>query len=314
MVRSFLVVAMALVAISAEAKKAPVNERPMGEDIYIRVWDNATAPHSNNLTCEVKEPQPNRLTFNSTMELLVFVADKEKAAAREQAVVICPGGGYQMLSMDYEGAIMAQWFADNGITAAVLKYRMPNGVEQVPFEDAEKAIDIMRERAAEWGYKADQVGIVGSSAGGHLAAATSTLAPMASRPNFTILFYPVITSEVGKGHQGSFNNLLGVERSSAESEFYSLDRRVSQTTPPAIIFHSSNDNVVPSISSTRYFDALQRYNIPVSLYLFPTGGHGWGISDRVPFRHIWQELLLDWLDLYPNLPVANPQPQKKSKK
>lgn len=308
---TLLMAAMLMTVVGAEAKKMAVNDRPMGEDVYIRVWDNATAPHSNNLTGEVKEPQPNRLTFNSTMELLVFVADKEMAAKREKAVVICPGGGYQMLSMDHEGAIMAQWFADQGITAAVLKYRMPNGVKEVPFEDAQKAIEIMRERAGEWGYKADQVGIVGSSAGGHLAAATSTLAPMESRPNFTILFYPVITAEVGKGHQGSFNNLLGVSRSSAESEFYSLEGRVSQSTPPAIIFHSSNDTVVPSISSTRYFDALQRYGIASSLYIFPTGGHGWGISDRVPFRHLWQELLLEWLDMYPNLPTAQPQMKKK---
>lgn len=177
-----------------------------GQAATLKIWDNTTAPHSNGIATPEREPEPNRIADVSQAVLYIFPADPAKATG--QAVVICPGGGYVKLCIDYEGYDMAKWFAANGITAAVLKYRMPNGHPEVPLEDVEQALRIMMGlEAGATGFTAGKVGIVGSSAGGHLAASASTLAE--TKPAFSILFYPVITAEKGKGHQGSFNALLG---------------------------------------------------------------------------------------------------------
>ncbi|MFI3288825.1 MAG: alpha/beta hydrolase [Rikenellaceae bacterium] len=263
------------------------------EDINIRIWDNSTAPHSNNLSGEAVEVKPFRLTKNSVAELLIFEADRNKQTG--QAVMIFPGGGYQMLSMDHEGTILAEWFAENGITAAVLKYRMPNGVGIVPYEDVMEAMKVMRQRSRQLGYSPDKIGVVGSSAGGHLAAYVSTFAPAAEKPAFSVLFYPVISSEKGVAHEGSFNNLLGKDRTEAQSATFSLEDRVNNDTPPAIMFHCQDDTVVPAENSVRYYSELKKRGVFTSLYIFPEGGHGWGISDRVEFRTEWQSLLLQWL-------------------
>ncbi len=268
---------------------------PTNEDINIRIWDNDTAPHSNNLTKEISEPSPYRWTFNSVAELLVFEADRSKQTG--QAVIILPGGGYQMLSMDHEGTILAEWFAENGITAAVLKYRMPNGVGIVPYEDVMEALKVMRMRSRQLGYSPDKIGVVGSSAGGHLAAYASTFAPVGEKPAFSVLFYPVISSEKGVAHEGSFNNLLGKDRTQEQSETFSLENRVDDNTPPAIMFHCQDDPAVPAENSVRYYTELNKRGIFASLYIFPEGGHGWGISDRVEFRPEWQSLLLQWLNI-----------------
>ncbi|MFI3248580.1 MAG: alpha/beta hydrolase [Rikenellaceae bacterium] len=271
---------------------------PTNEDIKIEIWDNTTAPHSNNLTQEIAEPNPYRWTFNSSAELLIFEADREKQTG--QAVMIFPGGGYQMLSMDHEGTILAEWFAKNGITAAVLKYRMPNGVGVVPYEDVMEAMKVMRMRSRQLGYDFNKIGVVGSSAGGHLAAYASTFAPKEEKPAFTILFYPVISGEKGVAHEGSFNNLLGKDRTEEQTMTFSLESRVNDDTPPAIMFHCQDDTVVPAENSVRYYTELHKRGIFSSLYIFPKGGHGWGVSDRVTFRDEWQSLLLQWLEILNN--------------
>lgn len=266
---------------------------PTNEDINIKLWSNSDAPHSNNLTGEQTEPNLNRLSNITEAELLIFEADRDKNTG--QAVVICPGGGYGIVSIDNEGTLLAEWLASNGITAAVLKYRLPNGVKEVPFEDAELALRVMRQRSRQLGFSPDKVGIVGSSAGGHLAASISTLADVEVKPNFTILFYPVISADMGVTHEWSINNLLGKDRTKAESEMYNLDRRVDENTPPAIMILSSDDSAVPSENSIRYYQALKRYDTMAALYIFPEGGHGWCMSDRVD-PALWQPLLLDWLN------------------
>lgn len=268
---------------------------PTNEEINIKIWDNSTAPHSNNLTQEIAEPKPYRWTFNSSAELLIFEADREKQTG--QAVMIFPGGGYQMLSMDHEGTIMAEWFAENGITAAVLKYRMPNGVGIVPYEDVMEAMKVMRMRSRQLGYDFNKIGVVGSSAGGHLAAYASTFAPKEEKPAFTVLFYPVISGEKGVAHEGSFNNLLGKDRTEEQTMTFSLENRVNDDTPPAIMFHCQDDTTVPVENSVRYFTELNKRDIFSSLYIFPKGAHGWGISDRVSFKEDWQSLLLQWLEI-----------------
>lgn len=265
---------------------ASAQERNYGQAQTLKIWDNTTAPHSNGITAPEQDIYPDRTSNVTETTLYLFPANKAKATG--QAVVICPGGGYALLCMDYEGYQMAQWFAANGITAAVLKYRMPNGHPEVPLEDAEQALRKMNEL-----YPDAKIGIAGSSAGGHLAAMTSTMATQ--KPAFSILFYPVITGEAGKGHKDSFDRLLGMDRSDSLTMHYSLENRVSNTTPPALLLLSDDDRGVLPISSTRYYNALKEHGIPASMHIYPTGGHGWGIRNNFKYLAQWQEAVLDWM-------------------
>ena len=267
--------------------------RDYGQTLAVAIWDNAAAPHSNGISIPETEPEPNRIADTSQAVMYVFPADEAKATGL--GVVICPGGGYARLCMDYEGYDVAKWLADNGITAAVLKYRMPAGHPEVPLEDAEQAIRILQglEPGAE-GFTVDKAGIAGFSAGGHLAAMTSTMAPR-TRPAFSLLFYPVITGEEGRCHRGSFDNLLGPGRTPEQTRRYSLENRVDDLTPPALLLLSDDDRSVPPVSSTRYYDALKARGIEASMHIYPVGGHGWGIRDDFRHKAEWQAAVLDWL-------------------
>lgn len=263
-----------------------------GQDATVRIWDNTTAPHSNGITAPEVEEQPYRLAKTSDAELYIFKADEQTATGL--AVVICPGGGYRRLSMDQEGYQMACWFREQGVTAAVLKYRMPNGHREVPLEDAVQALRIMAgEVPGAEGYTAARVGIAGSSAGGHLAAMASTMGEF--RPAFSVLFYPVITGEAGKCHRGSFDNLLGRDRTEEETAYYSLENRVDEATPTTFIMLSDDDRTVPPISSTRYYNALKEHGIPATMHIYPSGGHGWGARETFAYKDEWRHALAGWL-------------------
>lgn len=266
--------------------------RDYGQAATIRLWDNASAPHSNGITTPATETEKDRIGNTSEAVLYLFPADPARATG--QAVVICPGGGYSRLCMDKEGYLMARWFAENGITAAVLEYRMPNGRPEVPLEDAERAVRIMAGlEAGATGFTADRVGIVGCSAGGHLAAMTSTMA--ATKPAFAILFYPVITGEQGKCHKGSFDRLLGTERTDSLTRHYSLQNRVTKQTPPTLLLLSDDDRSVPPANSTAYYDALKAHGVAASMHIYPAGGHGWGMREDFASRDAWRAAVLDWL-------------------
>lgn len=171
---------------------------------------------------------------------------------------------------------------------------MPNGHPEVPLEDVEQALRIMMGlEAGATGFTAGKVGIVGSSAGGHLAASASTLAE--TKPAFSILFYPVITAEKGKGHQGSFNALLGGSRNAESDTWYSLQNRVTAQTPPTLLLLSDDDKVVPPVNGILYYNALKEHGVKASMHIYPTGGHGWGIRDRFKYKEQWQQATLDWL-------------------
>lgn len=265
------------------------------ESVKLRLWDNASAPHSNGLEESSVSVDAQRVALNTVTELFVYAPDE--AHRTDMAVVVCPGGGYGYLSLENEGSKVAKWLVANGITAAVLKYRMPNGHPEVPREDAEQAIRIMRGEtkvSPEMDrYVCRHVGVAGFSAGGHLAAYVSTMGVV--RPDFTILFYPVITGEEGLCHAGSFDNLLGRGRTAQLTAAYSLENRVDAKTPPAIILVSDDDGGVPPISSTRYYDALKRYGTAASLHIYPSGGHGWGMRDGFAWSAEWRAAVLDWL-------------------
>lgn len=213
-------------------------------------------------------------------------------------VIICPGGSYWFTAYVHEGQFAAKWLNSLGISAAVVKYRLPYGHPSVPLNDVQNVFRYCRHYADEWGVK--QIGIMGFSAGGHLAATASTqYIDAETRPDFSILVYPVISSEPGVGHEGSFNNLIGTEKAwynrkgkdftswdegkrkyEALKERYSLDKQVSADTPKTFIIFSSNDYGVPPENEVRYFNALVENGVPCEMHAFPDGGHGYGFQDE----------------------------------
>ncbi len=212
------------------------------------------------------------------------------------AIIMCPGGGYTILAMEHEGHDMADWFNAQGITYAVLKYRMPNGKHELPLSDAEQAIRLMRQHAEEWKVNPARVGVMGASAGGHLAASLSTLySSEETRPDFQILFYPVISMVEGITHQGSRTHLLGAAPDKRLEERYTLEKQVTSHTPQAFIMLSADDKSVLPMNSFQYAEALLENKIPVSLHLYPTGGHGWGYRDSFIYKRQWTGELEKWL-------------------
>ncbi len=219
----------------------------------------------------------------------------DEGTATGQCVVICPGGGYMFLSMESEGRMAAEWMAQRGITAAVLKYRMPNGHSEIPLRDALKAIETVRERSSEWGVNPGKVGIMGFSAGGHLAATASTLCTPDCRPGFSILIYPV-TTMIGDTHAGSVRGLLGEDPSAETLERFSPAMQVGPGTPPAFLVHCQDDKGVPYEHSVNYFRALGRAGVGgCEMLTYPTGGHGWGFRGTQPWWDDFSAALERWI-------------------
>ncbi len=258
--------------------------------IELPLWPNG-APNSNELNGE--EQSGEGWVSNVTEPFIkVFPAEKPNG----MAIIMCPGGGYGGLAISHEGYDMAPWFNTQGITYVVLKYRMPNGHYEVPLSDAEQAIRLVRQHAAEWGVNPQRVGIMGASAGGHLAASLATLySSEKTRPDFQILFYPVISMLKGVTHGGSRKNLIG-ENPSQELELkYSLERQVSPRSPQAFIMLSADDGAVLPINGIGYFLALRDQKVPATLHVYPTGEHGWGFRDNFIYKRQWTEELEKWL-------------------
>lgn len=231
-----------------------------------------------------------------TAKVTVFLPDAKKATGR--AVVICPGGGYGFLAMDHEGYDWAPFFNREGIAAIVLKYRMPRGNCEVPVSDAEEAMRLVRRNAKQWNINPQQVGIMGSSAGGHLASTIATHATGDAAPNFQILFYPVITMDPAFTHQGSHDNLLGEKPKKKLERLYSNELQVTRVTPRAFIALSDDDTLVQPINSANYYQECIRHDVPATVHVYPTGGHGWGYRESFDY-HI--ELVLElkaWLQSF----------------
>ena len=251
----------------------------------IDLWENG-APNNNGQT-DFDESKGN---FKPSMK--VFLAKESNG----RFILLCPGGGYGALAYHHEGYDWAPYFNKQGINVAVLKYRMPKGVDStIPRSDVEEALRIINDNAENWSIDKNDIGIMGFSAGGHLASTVATHTSNELKPNFQILMYPVITMDQRYTHQGSRNNLLGLNPDKDKVNLYSNELQVDETSPRAFIAFSNDDDIVSPINGVNYYLALHNKNVPAALYIYPTGGHGWGISEHFLYKNRMLDELGEWL-------------------
>lgn len=230
----------------------------------------------------------------------------DPALANGAAVVICPGGAYRILASEHEGVQVARWLNDHGVTAVLLKYRLTPYRHPVPMMDVQRAMQTTRANAQAWGIDPGRIGVLGFSAGGHLASIASThvLAPapdaddpvlrVTSRPDFAVLLYPVITM-LAQTHGGSRNNLLGPDPDDALLALMSNEKQVTESTPPTLLVHSRDDGAVPIANSQLYLAALHEKGVPGTLIEFGTGGHGYGLGRDNHETAAWPGMCIAWM-------------------
>ena len=242
----------------------------------------------------------------TTPTLSVFLPEKEKANGT--AVIICPGGGYSHLAINKEGYKVAEWLNSLGVTAFVLKYRLPSDeiMEDKtlgPLQDAQRAVRMVRRNNGKWNIDPSKIGIMGFSAGGHLAAMLSThynqkvyevKDSISARPDFSILLYPVASLQDEITHKGSQENLLGKNASQTQKDEYSNELQVDENTPMAFLVHAADDGAVPVENSIRYFLALNNNNVKAELHIFEKGGHGFGLGQEDTSKY-WTTDCENWL-------------------
>ncbi|NNV55664.1 alpha/beta hydrolase [Limnovirga soli] len=242
----------------------------------------------------------------TTPTITVYQPAKEKQNGT--AVLICPGGGYGVLAAGHEGAEFAKIFNDNGITAFVLYYRLPDDAcmtnkAYVPLMDAQQGLYFIRSHAAQYNINVNKVGIMGFSAGGHLAASASVhfndpvrkeLAGANLRPDFSLLIYPVISFKEEVGHMGSRNNLIGNKPTAAMTTYFSNEDQITDKTPPAFLVHASDDGAVKPENSILYYQSLISHNIQAEMHIYQNGGHGFGLHNPTT-NDQWFDRCLNWL-------------------
>ena len=261
--------------------------------LLIAVPAIAFAQQTFTMNLWVKKAPNKNGDASDSAKVMVFLPEKKKATGR--AVVICPGGGYAGLSMAKEGTDWAEFFNNMGIAAIVLKYRLPHGKPEVPVSDAEEAMKLVRRNAAAWNINTRDVGIMGFSAGGHLASILAVHGEGAAKPDFQILFYPVITMMPEFTHHGSHDQLLGDNAKKKKEQQYSSDMHVTRVTPRGLIILCDDDNVVQPSNGVNYYTELYRHDVPASLHVFPDGGHGWGAKIGFKYHLEMIFLLKAWL-------------------
>lgn len=274
----------------------------------ITVWQKGEMPNSKGLKLNSIEEKEGRITQIQEAELFAFLPAKEER--KPMAIIVIPGGGYRHLTYDLGGYSYAKWLNTLGISAFVLNYRLPTSPdlkqrELGPLQDIQAAIKLIRKNAAQYGISPDQIGVLGTSAGGHLAAMVSNISTdytelkgdwstISTVPNFAILVSPVI--DLGEfAHKGSRVNLLGENASQEKIAEYSMQNRVTEKTPLTILFHAQNDNAVPVINSILYYEAMIKNKVKGAMFIFPQGEHNIGISNKTELTDNWKKLCADWL-------------------
>jgi acetyl esterase/lipase len=292
-----ILIAIALTAISLKS---------MAQNEIIALWPEGKIPNSiANKVEEKSVTDDTGILRISGVTITAFIVPKEKATGA--AVMICPGGGYAILAASHEGSDLAKWFNERGISAFVLKYRLPNvkamtHQHEVPLMDAMQGMKLIRQSAKKWNIDTDKIGVMGFSAGGHLAATLSThynLGAQASdeaKPNFSILLYPVISLSPELAHGGSRDNLLGPDKSEELIKYYSNELQVSAKAPPAFLVHAMDDGAVPVENSIAYYLALKKFKTPAEMHLYPKGGHGFGLRTEGKGSLVnWPAAMDGWL-------------------
>jgi acetyl esterase/lipase len=246
-----------------------------------------------------------RIQKVSQPTLTIYLPPKQLATGA--AVVICPGGGYRILAAEHEGHAVAKKFNEMGVAAFVLKYRLPDSASMLhkelgPLQDAQQALVLVRKYARKWNIDSKRVGIMGFSAGGHLAASAGTnpsvitgkKVPTDRKPNFMLLVYPVISFMDSVGHSGSRENLIGKNATEEQKQKYSNELQVNQLTPPTFLVHAKDDGGVSVKNSILFHEALKRHQIPTGIYLYEKGGHGFGLNN--PTSDVkWMDKVGEWM-------------------
>ncbi|QJD96716.1 alpha/beta hydrolase [Mucilaginibacter robiniae] len=252
-----------------------------------------------------EKTENDRVSMVTSPSLTPFFPAKDKANGT--AVIICPGGGYSRLAIEHEGYAVARKFNEIGVTAFVLKYRLPSDVIMAdksvgPLQDAQRAIQLVRQRATEWQLNPGKIGIVGFSAGGHLASTAGThfnkavidnASNISVRPDFMVLLYPVIT--FGEfAHKGSRENLIGKTPTTEQVDLYSNEKQVSTQTPPAFLVQAQDDKTVPVQNSLLFYEALTKAGVKAEMHIYPAGGHGFGLNNATT-KDQWFERCTNWM-------------------
>jgi acetyl esterase/lipase len=277
----------------------------------LKVWPAGVPGSVNNDTYAEKITEANglpaRIEKVTDPTLTVFLPPKESATGK--AVLICPGGGYGFLSFINEAFPIAKWLNDNGIAGIILKYRLPSDVIMKdksigPLQDAQEAMRIIRRNAIAWNINPGQVGVIGFSAGGHLASTLSThyaekvypvIDSVGARPDFSLLIYPVITMDNSFTHGGTRRSLLGDNPSDDAIKRFSNEMQVDGKTPPTFLVHATDDKAVPVKNSLVYYEALLKNNVTVEMHIFQKGGHGFGLAEKRGTESAWPSLCIRWI-------------------
>ena len=254
------------------------------------------APDSNGFAPEdeyVKEDTKIFRTAVPRIDLYVPAADAEAFPT----VLVCPGGGYHFTSTGNEGIDVADYFVPLGYAIAVLKYRLPNGHENIPLNDALQAMRLLRDSAADWHLQPQHIGVMGFSAGGHLAATLLTkYIDAKTRPDFGVLVYPVISMDKTITHQGSCKRLLGNKPTAKQRDKWSAERCVTPDTPPCIVVACQDDPTVKIENSIRFYQALTAAGVPATLFIVPEGKHGWGYQRQFPDRPLIDQTIISFVE------------------
>ena len=290
MKRAFIVMMVIAATLSSASAQEVVTVDTTADEI-VHLWNNDTAKHSNRITTDEYIKGKTKVYNTSSAELYTFQAPKERATG--YSVVIYPGGGYRYLSFPTS---FPEWLRDNGITAVVVKYRLPNfGYTDAMLEDAVGAVEYLRSNAERYNIDPQKVGVCGNSAGGHLAAWVSNLMPGPKKPAYAILVYGAMVRNQDYNTYAANSRSGGKRVTSSIADALTISNMVSATTPPTLMFLSDDDTVVPPYSSTIYYKALKHYGVPASMHIYPSGGHGWSGRLKWEYRRQWLDAVKDWL-------------------
>ncbi len=283
-----------------------------GQDNILKLWpDSIPGAIENNLYRETdlrNETGIYRISKVKVPTLAIYTPSQ--GTANGTAILICPGGGYLHLAYTKEGIDIAKWLNTMGVTAFVLKYRLPSDSIMMdktigPLMDAQKAMRIIRSDADKWNIDTNRIGVIGFSAGGHLASTLCThyndkvydSDSISAKPNFSILIYPVISMEESITHMGSRENLLGKNPTQAEIDKFSNELQINKDTPPAFLAAAEDDKTVPIQNSINYFKSLSKLQIPAEIHIYQRGGHGFGLAKNGGTESYWPEECARWLKL-----------------